>query len=56
MPIHKWEEIVQQIEQEPNPAKVAELAKKLNEVMLTEEKEKVRLRLGIVADRAASRK
>lgn len=35
MPIDKWEESVKQIEQEPNPVKVAELAKKLNEAMLT---------------------
>jgi hypothetical protein len=53
MPVHEWDEIVKQIEQEPNLTKVAELAKKLNEAMVAEEKEKVRRRLGISADKVA---
>lgn len=47
---HIWEQLVEQIEQERNPIKVAELAKKLNDAMLTEEKERVKRRLGIATD------
>jgi hypothetical protein len=54
MHIPEWEKIVRQIEQELNPVKVAELAKKLNEAMLTEEKEKVKRRLGIAGRQNAN--
>ena len=54
MSIHPWEEIVKQIEQERDSDKIAELAHKLNDAMLTEEKEKVKRRLGISPDRHAS--
>jgi hypothetical protein len=47
MPVHPWEEIVKQIERESDRAKVAELAKKLNDEMIEEETETVRNRLGI---------
>ena len=40
MPIHAWEDITKQIEQEPDPAKIATLAKKLNEAMIAEERAK----------------
>lgn len=49
MPVHAWEEIVRQIEQECDPGKIAELTKRLNDAMVIEEKEKVRHRLGIFA-------
>ena len=51
MPAHEWEEIAKQIEREPNLANITELAKKLNEAMIAEEKEKVKRRLGIVEDK-----
>ena len=54
MAVHAWEEIVKQIEQERDLDKIAELAQKLNDAMLTEEKEKVKCRLGISPDRRAS--
>ena len=54
MPVHTWEEIVEQIEQERDSGKIAELAQKLNDAMLTEETEKVKRRLGISPDRHAS--
>ena len=41
MSVHVWEPIVRMIEEERDSAKVSELAKVLNEAMLTEEKEKV---------------
>ena len=44
---HAWEEIVRQLNQEQDRFRVAELAHKLNEAMLTEEREKVRRRLGV---------
>ena len=50
MSVHAWEEIVKQIEQEADSAKIAELAKKLNKAMVSEEKEKVKHRFGISAD------
>jgi hypothetical protein len=43
-----------QIEQERNTVRVAELAKKLNDAMLTEEREKVKRRLGIASARGAA--
>ena len=43
---HEWQHLVEQIEQERDPNKVAELAKKLNDAMLTEEKGKVKRRMG----------
>ena len=51
---HSWEEIVKQIDQEPDSGKIAELLKKLNDAMVAEEKEKVRLRLGISQDSRVS--
>ena len=51
MSIHAWEKIVKQIEQERDSNKTAELAPKLNDAMLTEEREKVKRRLGISPDR-----
>jgi hypothetical protein len=53
MSMHVWEDIVKQIEQEADSAKIAELAKKLNDAMISEEKEKVRHRLGISPDKLA---
>ena len=47
MSVHAWKEIVKQIERESDPAKIAELAKKLNEEMIAEETEKVRNRLSM---------
>jgi len=44
---HSWEEIVMQLAQEQNRFRVAELAHKLNDAMLAEEREKVRRRLGV---------
>jgi len=54
MSMHRWDEIVKQIEQERDSDKIAELGQKLNDAMLTEEEEKVKLRLGISPDRHAS--
>jgi len=47
MSAHPWEEILKRIEQESDRAKIAELAKKLNDAMIAEETEKVRNRIGI---------
>jgi hypothetical protein len=44
---HAWEEIVKQLTQEQDRFRVADLAHKLNEAMLAEEREKVRRRLGL---------
>ena len=44
---HAWEEIVKQLAQEEDRFRVAELAHKLNEAMIAEEREKVRRRLGV---------
>ena len=44
---HAWEEIAKQLTQEQDRFRVAELAHKLNEAMLAEEREKVRRRLGV---------
>lgn len=44
---HAWEEIADQLTHEQDRFRVAELAHKLNEAMLAEEREKVRVRLGI---------
>lgn len=54
MIVHPWEEIVKQIDQEHDSGKIAELAQKLNDAMVTEEKEKVKRRLGISPERLAS--
>jgi len=54
MSVHPWEAIVQQIEEECDPAKIAELGQKLNDAMLAEERQKVKQRLGISADRYGS--
>lgn len=53
MSVHTWEQIIEQIEQELDSGKIAELAQKLNDAMLTEEKEKVKHRLGISQDKRA---
>jgi hypothetical protein len=50
---HAWEEIVKQLTQEQDRFRVAELAHKLNEAMLEEEREKVRARLGVTRSKAA---
>lgn len=44
---HAWEDIVKQLTQEQDRYRVVELASKLNEAMLAEEREKVRQRLGV---------
>lgn len=44
---HVWEDIVKQLTQEQDRFRVVELARKLNEAMLAEEREKVRQRLGV---------
>ena len=54
MSVHAWEEIIKQIEQERDSGKISQLALKLNDAMVNEEKEKVKLRLGISSDRRAS--
>ena len=54
MSVHAWEEIVKQIERERDPGKIAELAQKLNDEMVNEEKDKVKQRLGISSDKRAS--
>ena len=46
---HPWQAIAQQMMRENDPAKLQSLAKKLNEAMLTEERERVRRRLGLSA-------
>jgi hypothetical protein len=51
---HIVREIEQEIEHESNPAKIAELAKELNDAMLAEQKEKVKRRLGISAEEMGS--
>ena len=53
MSVHAWEQIVKQIEQESDAAKIAELAKKLTDAMVTEERERVKQRL---AQRDTSRR
>jgi hypothetical protein len=50
---HAWEEIVTQLTQEQDRFRVVDLAHKLNEAMLAEEREKVRQRLGIGRSNAA---
>jgi hypothetical protein len=50
---HAWEEIVKQLTQEQDRFRVVELAHKLNEAMLAEEREKVRKRLGVGRSNAA---
>jgi len=52
--LQTWEEILKQIEQEPDADKIAELAKKLNNAMVTAEREKVKRRLGFSQDRYAN--
>jgi len=54
MSVHAWEEILKQIEQETDLAKIAELARKLTDAMVSEEKEKVKHRLSIPPDKHAS--
>lgn len=54
MSVHTWEEIVKRIEQERDSGNIAELAQILNDATLTEEKEKVKCRLGISPDKRAS--
>jgi 23S rRNA A2030 N6-methylase RlmJ len=50
---HAWEEIVKQLTREQDRFRVVELAHKLNEAMLAEEREKVRQRLGVGRSNAA---
>jgi len=50
---HAWEEIVKQLTREQDRFRVLELAHKLNEAMLAEEREKVRQRLGVGRSNAA---
>jgi len=50
---HASEEIVRQLTQEQDRFRVVELAHKLNEAMLAEEREKVRQRLGVGRPNAA---
>ena len=50
MSVRPWEHIVREIEHESDPAKIAELAKELNDAMLAEQKEKVNRGLGISAE------
>lgn len=54
MSVHTWEKIVKQIERESDSANIAEPAKKLNDAMVAEEKEKVKHRLSISPDNYAS--
>jgi len=49
MSVRVWEDIVKQIEQEDDSGKIAVLAKKLNDAMVSEEKEKVKHRPGYFA-------
>jgi len=46
-PAHAWEDIAKQLNKEQDRSRAAELAQKLNEAILAEEREKVRQRLGI---------
>ena len=46
MSIHAWEEIIDEMERESNANKIRELAKKLNDAMLAQEREKASQRLG----------
>ena len=46
MSIHAWEEIIDEIERESNAYRLKELARKLNDAMLAQEREKVIQRLG----------
>ena len=48
---HRWERFAKQLEEERNPARIGELAKELNEAMLTEGG-KVRNRLNRMASDA----
>jgi len=51
--MHEWDEIMGQMEQEADPAKIGELPKKLNDRMVSEGKEKGKRRLGISPDQCA---
>ena len=44
---HAWEDIVKQLTREQDRFRVVDLAHKLNDAMLAEEREKVRQRLGV---------
>ena len=50
MSIHAWEEIIDEIDRESNACKLKELAKKLNDAMLDQEREKVTQRLFFAKD------
>lgn len=54
MPLQVSEEIVKQIEEETDPAKIAALTKILNELIFAEERKKVKDRLGIPQDNQAA--
>lgn len=50
MSTHAAEEIIKRIALEKDPAQLAELAKELTDVMVAEEREKARVRLGLPLD------
>lgn len=50
MSVQPWEHIIREIEQESDPAKIAQLAKELNDAMIAEQKEKVKRRLGLSSE------
>jgi len=54
MSVRPWEHIVREIEHESDSAKIAELAKELNDALLAEQPEKVKCRLGISAEEMGS--
>jgi hypothetical protein len=53
--IHSWEEIINEIERESNACKLKELAKKLNDAMLAQEREKLTQRLFFAMDQVNPR-
>jgi len=55
MSIHAWEQIINEIERESNACRLKELAKKLNDAMLDQEREKVTQRLVFPKDQVNSR-
>ena len=55
MSIHAWEEIINEIERESNASRLKELAKKLNDAMLAQEREKVTQRLFFAKDQVNPR-
>jgi hypothetical protein len=53
--IHSWEEIINEIERESNACKLKELAKKMNDAMLAQEREKLTQRLFFAMDQVNPR-